>query len=59
LLPSSSDIGGAGWPSGTELHRMYSSNPGAENMKINWIGSAPVFLRLTQVFKGKKTIPPA
>jgi len=28
-------------------------------MKINWIGVAPVFFRLTQVFKGKKTIPPA
>jgi hypothetical protein len=38
---------------------MYWSNPGAENMKINSIGAAPVFLRLTQVFKGKKTIPPA
>jgi hypothetical protein len=38
---------------------MYSPNPGAENMKINRIGAAPVFLRLTQVFKGKKTIPPA
>ena len=25
----------AGWPLGTELHRMYSSNPGAENTKIN------------------------
>jgi hypothetical protein len=37
---------------------MYWSNPGAENMKINSIGAAPVFLTLTQVFKGKKTIPP-
>jgi hypothetical protein len=38
---------------------MYSSNPGAENMKINSIGAAPVLIRLTQVFKGRKTIPPA
>jgi hypothetical protein len=28
-------------------------------MKINCIGTAPMFLRLTQVFTGKKTIPPA
>jgi len=34
-LSSSSGMGGTGWPSGTELHRMNWSNPGAENMKIN------------------------
>src|SRR5215469_13100526 len=33
--------------------------PGLEKMKINWIGAALVFLRLTQVFKGKDHSTPA
>jgi hypothetical protein len=32
--------------------------PGLENMKVNWIGAALVFLRLTQVFKGKRPFHP-
>jgi len=43
---------------GTELHRIVSSNPGAEKMKVRLIGSVPVFFKLIQVFAGINTSPP-
>jgi hypothetical protein len=46
-------------PAGTELHRIVSSNPGAEKMKVKPAGSVPVFFRLIHVFSGIKTSPPA
>jgi hypothetical protein len=39
-------------PTGTELHRIASSNPGAEKMKVKLIGSLPMFFALTHVFAG-------
>jgi len=46
-------------PAGTELHRMVSSNPGAEKMKTRLIGSVPTFFKLIQVLAGMNTRPPA
>ena len=46
-------------PAGTELHRIVSSNPGAEKMNVRLIGSVPTFFRLIQVFAGINTSPPA
>jgi hypothetical protein len=46
-------------PAGTELHRIVSSNPGAEKMKVRLIGSAPTFFRLTHVLAGMNASPPA
>ena len=39
-------------PAGTELHRVKSSNPGAEKMKVRLIGSVPMFSKLNQAFTG-------
>src|SRR6185437_15287135 len=39
-------------PAGTELHRIVSSNPGAEKMKVKLAGSVPVFFKLIHVFSG-------
>ena len=36
-------------PAATELHRIVSSNPGAEKMNVRQIGSVPVFFKLIQV----------
>jgi hypothetical protein len=46
-------------PAGTELHRIVSSNPGAEKMKVRLIGSLPMFFAFIQVFAGINTSPPA
>src|SRR5712692_8272299 len=46
-------------PAGTELHRIVSSNPGAEKMKVRLIGSVPMFFKLIHVFAGMNTSPPA
>src|SRR5207247_7765923 len=46
-------------PAGTELHRIVSSNPGAEKMNVRLMGSEPIFFKLIQVFAGIKTRPPA
>ena len=46
-------------PAGTELHRIVSSNPGAEKTNVNAIGVAPMFFPLIQVFAGMNTSPPA
>jgi hypothetical protein len=45
-------------PAGTELHRIVSSNPGAEKMNVRLIGSVPIFFALTHVFAGMNTSPP-
>jgi hypothetical protein len=39
-------------PAGTELHRIVSSNPGAEKTKVRAIGSVPMFFPLIQVLAG-------
>ena len=46
-------------PAGTELHRIVSSNPGAEKTNVNAIGVAPMFFPLIHVFAGMNTRPPA
>ena len=46
-------------PAGTELHRIVSSNPGAEKMKVRAIGSVPMFFPLIHVLAGMNTSPPA
>ena len=42
-------------PAATELHRIVSSNPGAEKTNVNAIGVAPMFFPLIQVFASKVT----
>ena len=42
-------------PAGTELHRIVSSNPGAEKTKVSAIGSVPVFFPLIHVLAGMNT----
>src|SRR6266699_1775663 len=44
-------------PAGTQLHRIVSSNPGAEKMNVRLMGSEPIFFKLIQVFAGIKTRP--
>src|SRR5258708_40263940 len=46
-------------PAGTELHRIVSSNPGAEKLNVRLIGSVPRFFKLIQVFVGMIPSPPA
>src|SRR6266478_1580737 len=46
-------------PAGTELHRIVSSNPGAEKTKLRLIGSVPIFFKLTHVFAGINKICPS
>ncbi len=46
-------------PAGTELHRIVSSNPGAEKMKVRLIGSLPMFFAYIHVLAGINTSPPA
>jgi hypothetical protein len=41
------------------LHRIVSSNPGAEKMNVSAIGSVPTFFPLTQVLAGINTRAPA
>jgi hypothetical protein len=44
---------------GPELHRIVSSNPGAEKIKVRLIGSVPVSFKLIQVLLGMNASPPA
>src|SRR5262249_14810814 len=48
-----------GSPDGTDVQRKNSSNPGSEKTKARLMFSLPVFLRLTHVSEGMKTIAPA
>src|SRR5215468_4685443 len=48
-----------GSPNGTDVQRMNSSKPGSEKTNARSMFSLPVFLRLTHVSEGMKTIAPA
>ena len=50
LLCCSGVIGVGVSPAGTELHRIVSSNPGAEKMNVMLTGSVPVFFALIHLF---------
>src|SRR5262249_39446737 len=48
-----------GSPNGTDVQRMNSSKPGSEKTNARLMFSLPVFVRLTHVSAGMKTIAPA
>jgi hypothetical protein len=52
-------VGVDGWGRLPGWHGPASSKPGAEKIKTKLMLSIPMFLRLTQVCAGKKTVPPA